>query len=148
MNTSKNEVLAAQAKAEKLKIYKARLKSGDGWYFFCARNQYQAKKLASAMTVLADDAVVMRPTQADIEKTDDGFIVNDVAARQSIVKEVVVDLIVHKDVVLQPAQPIISRTAVVQKMLDSVKPKEPKLSISGMAEKLLLAGKTNAQTWA
>jgi len=39
----------------------------------------------------------------------------------------------------------VSRTAVVQKMLDST---APKVSISGLAEQLLLEGKTNAETWA
>lgn len=106
----------------------------------------------SATTILRKLGVNSRDYNLYIQKTDAGiFIVDEAMARKAVVGEVVIDLVKSKDVELKPAptkEPVISRTAVVQKMIDSTKPKEKRPTISSMSEELLIAGKTNAEVWA
>lgn len=92
----------------------------------------------SATTILRKLGVNSRDYNLFIEKTAAGYVVAETKARASVVKEVVVDLLATKDVVDKALTPA------------PVTPpaKTPKLSISGMAEQLLLAGKSNAETWA
>jgi hypothetical protein len=98
----------------------------------------------AATSILRKLGVTSREYNLYIQKTDAGFVVQETLARKSVVKEVVVDLLTTKDVELKPAAP---------EAKPAVKPaapptKQPRLSISGTAEQLLLAGKSNAETWA
>jgi hypothetical protein len=93
----------------------------------------------SATTILRKLGVPSHDYNLYIEKTDAGFVVQETLARKSVVKDVVVDLLAKKDVVLTPAPPEAKPAPAA---------KQPKLSISGLAEQLLLAGKSNAETWA
>lgn len=92
----------------------------------------------SATTILRKIGINSREYNLFIEKTADGFVVKDTEARKYICKEVIVDLITTKDVTIKPAE--------AEKPAPAAKPE--RLSISSMAEQLLLAGKTNAETWA
>jgi hypothetical protein len=93
----------------------------------------------SATTILRKLGVNSRDYNLYIEKTDAGYVVQETLARKAVVGEVVVDLLAKKDMVLTPAQ---------AEVKPAVPAKPPKLSISGLAEQLLLAGKSNAETWA
>lgn len=109
-----------------------------------------------ATTILRKLGLNSREYSLFMEKTADGFVVNDVEARKHVCKEVVIDLVAHKDVILKPALPDdpLGMSAALRniqesgKKLEVVAPKVPKQSISGLAEELLLAGKSNAETWA
>ena len=63
----RDAVIAAQEAADALKVYRVRLRDDDGWFLFCARSTYQAKKLASAMTHVEEGAHVSRATPSQIE---------------------------------------------------------------------------------
>jgi hypothetical protein len=103
----------------------------------------------SATTILRKLGVNSRDYALFIGKNASGLFEVDVDKASAHLKAPDSGAPVEAPVVIRDSgkAPIVSRTAVVQKMVDSTKPKEKKLSISGMAEQLLLAGKTNAETW-
>lgn len=64
--TNKERILAAQEAAEKLKVYKARLESGDGWQFICAKNKKLAVRIAASIAGVNAE-IVVAATPSDLQ---------------------------------------------------------------------------------
>lgn len=93
----------------------------------------------SATSALRKLGVNSRDYNLFIEKTDGGFLVKMSLAASHVGKV---------QAAPEPKKvPVMSHTAVVQKMLDSVKEKKPRVTVSSVAEELILAGKSNDEVW-
>lgn len=64
-SAAKERITRQQEQAEKLRIFKVRLATDDGWYFFAATDRKQAAILAQAMWGVKAD-VLSAATQAEL----------------------------------------------------------------------------------